>query len=106
MATRLPLVVVNGQLQQLQAADTLPLFGAGAQGEVPASGGGSVNVLFADGVWRAPGASSAGDLALNKHVLTSNFTVTAGYGAFIPRYLEIAAGVTLEIGADGDLEIG
>lgn len=105
MAARLPVVIVSGQLQQLQATDTLPLFGTAAQGEVPASGGGSVNVLFADGVWRPPGASSAGALALNQHVQGTAFVITAGYSATIERYLEISAGITVEIGADGDLGI-
>jgi hypothetical protein len=52
-----------------------------------------------------PGGAG-GDLALNKHILTSNFTITAGWAAYITRYLEIAAGVIFEIGADGDMEIG
>lgn len=52
----------------------------------------------------AGGASGA--LALNQHVLVANFTITAGWTAYITRYLEVAVGFTLEIGLDGDLEIG
>jgi hypothetical protein len=106
MATRLPLVLVGGQAQQLQPGDGLPLFGAAAQGDVPLSGGGTVNFLRADGAWASPGASPSSDLALNKHIIASNFTLTAGYGSTIPRYLEISAGITVELGADADLEIG
>jgi hypothetical protein len=49
--------------------------------------------------------SVVGDLALNKHI-PANFVVTAGTSAYVSRYIEIAAGVTIEVGADGDLEIG
>lgn len=42
---------------------------------------------------------------LNNHVVSSDGTITAGTTLVIPRYVEIAAGVTLEIEADGDLEI-
>jgi hypothetical protein len=51
-------------------------------------------------------ATSSGGLALSQHVLGTNFTITAGYSAYVTRYMELAAGVTLEIGLDGDLEIG
>jgi hypothetical protein len=47
-----------------------------------------------------------GDLGLNKHVIASNFTVTAAYASYITRYMEISAAVSFEIGADADLEIG
>lgn len=46
------------------------------------------------------------DVVLTKHVITANTTITAGYGAYFPRYIEIAAGITLEIDVDADLEIG
>jgi len=60
VATRLPVVMVNGQLQQLQVSDALPLFSATTSGEVPASGSATgTKVIFDDGVWRAPGAASA-----------------------------------------------
>ena len=52
------------------------------------------------------GGGPGGDLQLDKHVLSASFTITAGWAAYITRYLEIPAGMTLEIGADGDLEIG
>jgi len=41
-----------------------------------------------------------------KHVITADKTITAGYGTYMPRYLEVAAGITLTIGADADLEVG
>jgi hypothetical protein len=41
-----------------------------------------------------------------KHVLTADKTIPDGYGTYMPRYLEVAAGVTLTIGADADLEVG
>lgn len=50
--------------------------------------------------------ATSSDLALSKHVVASNFTVTAGTSAYVVRYVEIADNVTLEIGDDGDLEIG
>jgi len=37
-----------------------PIFGTSAQGEVPASGGGTVNFLRADGTWAAPPAPPSG----------------------------------------------
>ena len=40
------------------------------------------------------------------HVINDNALIAADAGTYIPRYLEIAAGKTLEIGAGGDLEIG
>lgn len=52
-----------------------------------------------------PPTSTTSQLQLNQHVITSNFTITAGTGVVVPRYVEIAAGITLEIGADGDLDI-
>jgi len=51
------------------------------------------------------GGGGASALALNKHVLSANFTVTAAYGVVVPRYIEIAAGITLTLGDDADLEI-
>jgi hypothetical protein len=42
---------------------------------------------------------------LNDHVLTADTTITAGTALTVNRYVEIAAGVTLRIEADADLEI-
>ncbi len=50
-----------------------------------------------------PGASP---LVYIPHVLTADYTLPDGVGAYIPRYFEIAAGVTFTIGANSDLEIG
>ena len=41
-----------------------------------------------------------------RHLLSENYTIPAGTGAYIPRYHEIGAGFTLELGADADLEVG
>lgn len=40
------------------------------------------------------------------HVIAQNTVIPAGMAMYVPRYLEIAAGVTLEIGLNADLEIG
>jgi hypothetical protein len=48
---------------------------------------------------------NTGALLLNKHALVANFTITAGYAAVIPRYIEVGSGFTLEVGADSDLEV-
>lgn len=72
---------------------------------------GAGNLIFRDVVTGAEvtlsdlAAGGGGALSLNNHVLVSDFTVTAGKGVVVPRYVEIAAGVTLELGASGDLEI-
>lgn len=42
----------------------------------------------------------------NPHLVSVNTVVAPGTTVYIPRYLEIAAGVTLEIGADADVEVG
>jgi hypothetical protein len=59
-----------------------------------------------DNSWQVPSGGSGGPLAFSDHILSSNLTVTAGKSAYVSRYLEIAAGVTVEIGALADLEIG
>lgn len=71
MAVKLPLVVANGQIEQLQAGD-------------------SINT----------------GLPAVQHVFTSNTTIPAGYSLYVSRYVEIAAGVTLTVDDDADLEIG
>lgn len=71
MAVKLPLVVANGQIEQLQAGDSIDT-----------------------------------GLPAIQHVFSTNATIPAGYSLYVSRYVEIAAGVTLEIGADADLEIG
>ncbi len=74
MAVKLPLVLTAGQIEQLQAGDTI--------------------------------STGSGGLSINQHVLTANFLIPAGYASTITRYVEVASGVYLEIGADGDLEVG
>jgi hypothetical protein len=59
-----------------------------------------------DNSWQAVAGGSSGPLAFSNHALSSNLTVTAGKSAYLSRYLEIAAGVTVEIETDSDLEIG
>lgn len=76
MVARNPLVLLSGIPAELPAGDTV-------------NGGGS-----------------AGAIGLNQHVLAASFTVTAGYGSYIPRYLEIGATFALEVGAGGVMEIG
>lgn len=39
------------------------------------------------------------------HVVSADLTIPAGASLTVTRYVEVAAGVTLEIGAGGDLEI-
>lgn len=72
------------------------------KGLVPASGGGTTNFLRADGTFTAPTATPAPQ----NHVISGNSTLTADCVLYIPRYMEIAAGVTFEIGAGADMEIG
>ncbi len=78
------------------------VFSSTSDGLAPASGGGT-NFLRADGTWVAVGGS--GPLAMSQHLISADTTVTAGYTASVVRYLEIAAGVTVELEADADLEI-
>jgi len=81
MANRAPLIVVNGSVQQIKSPDVIdPAFVAG--------GGG------------------AGEIALSNKTPAANFTVTAGYSAYIAGKLEIAAAVAVEVGLGGTLEIG
>ena len=47
-----------------------------------------------------------GGILLTKLASTSNQTITAGYGAYIPYYHEIGATYTTEIGSGSVLEIG
>ena len=49
--------------------------------------------------------ASATGLAAGQHVVGVDATIAAGYGVSIPRYFEVSAGFTLELGADADLEI-
>jgi hypothetical protein len=80
----------------------------GAKGAVPAPAAGDAaagKFLKASGAWVTPPGSALPDLVVSKHVLTVDTTIAAGYGCIIPRYLELAGSVNLEIGADADLEI-
>ena len=55
-----------------------------------------------------PGPATAGvasDIALSKHINVADFVITAGYSAVVVRFVEIAVGVTIELGSDSDLEI-
>jgi len=47
-----------------------------------------------------------GGILLTKLATTSNQTITAGYGAYVPYYHEIGDTYTTEIGAGSVLEIG
>jgi hypothetical protein len=55
-----------------------PLFGTSAQGDVPASGGGTTNFLRADGTWAAPTAASV--VPKRILVVTTSTTYTAAAG--------------------------
>lgn len=48
---------------------------------------------------------SSGNLAFNQHVISGDTVVPAGATATVERYVEVAAGVVLEIDLDGDLGI-
>jgi hypothetical protein len=61
--------------------------------------------LKGDGTWATVTASTP-DTLITKNVITANTTVTSGYSAYIPDYLEITSGFVLEIGIGSILEIG
>jgi hypothetical protein len=42
---------------------------------------------------------------MSAHILTQNAAIVDGCGYYVVRYLEIAVGITLEIGVDADVEI-
>lgn len=76
------------------------LFTATLRGLVPASGGGTVNFLRADGTWAAPGGGSGGEIAKSRHVLTADFSLAALETAVVPDYFNPATFVlTLGAGA-------
>lgn len=74
------------------------LLTAGTPGQYLKTQGAAANPAWAD-------VSGAGPLALSQHVISANTTVTAAYGAIVPRYVELGDTFTLEIGDDADLEI-
>ena len=54
----------------------------------------------------ASGGPGGTDPSESSHLISADHTITAGKSAYIVRYVEIASGITLEIGSDADLEIG
>jgi len=72
------LALTNPSANNLQYAGTL--FGTSAQGDVPASGGGTTNFLRADGTWAAPPAGGSPVAPTNIRVFTASgsWTPTAG----------------------------
>jgi hypothetical protein len=67
-------------------AARLPVFDSATKGAVPASGGGTVNFLCADGTWKAPpgGGGGTGPLISSGYTMTSGRMLgrtTAGSGA-------------------------
>lgn len=52
------------------------------------------------------GGGGAGDLALSNKAPASNFTVTAGWSAYVAEDFELVSGVEIEIGLGATLEIG
>ena len=45
-------------------------------------------------------------LPLATHTVSADFSIPDGYASYVPRYVAVADGITLYIGADADLEIG
>lgn len=45
-------------------------------------------------------------MATSLHTINNDYVILDGYAAYVPYQVKIASGVTLEIGADSDLEIG
>ena len=88
-------------LTQAQATALLNLFTSTLQGLVPASGGGAVNFLRADGLWVTPsGAGNVSGSGANTQVTywtgTSNIAGAAGFTFITPSALTIGqAGVSL-----------
>jgi hypothetical protein len=77
---------------------------AAKHGFCPKLSGNASTFLDGTGLFSSPSGGS--DPALSSHVSTGNTTITAGKSAYITRYYEIAAGHTIEIGANADIEIG
>lgn len=63
----------------------------GTYGDVVVSGAGSVVRLTG--------------LVAGQHQVSADAAIAAGLGVMVIRYVEVGAGVTLELGADADLEV-
>lgn len=50
-------------------------------------------------------ASGTATIGPGAHLVSVSFTTAAGVGWCMPRYLEVAAGIELELGADSDVEV-
>jgi hypothetical protein len=83
----------------------LNAFTSALKGLVPASGGGTTTFLRADGTF-ATVTATAPDIALNLLAPSVDETITAGYGAYIPDYYNIADTKFLEVGNESVFEIG
>jgi hypothetical protein len=58
-----------------------------------------------DGVWSTVTASTP-DTLITKNVIGADTTITAGYSAYIPQYVEISDTFTLTIADTSFLEVG
>lgn len=99
MASKKPIVLNGGQAEQIQSSDILL---AAALGTGVADG---TTYLRGDGTWATPIAALP-DMVVTKLSATSNTTIAAGYGAYVPGQYEIANGIYLEISNGSIFEIG
>ncbi len=67
----------TGVVSLPQGVGALPTFAPAANGLVPASGGGTVNFLRADGAWAAAGGGSGGATAMNYKTSTGRWHVNS-----------------------------
>lgn len=83
-------------------------FGVPAVGALPAAAS-NTGALFRrttdNSLWWSDGANWNPVGPFAQHVIAQNMVIPAGTALVVPRYVEIAAGVTLEIAANADLEI-
>lgn len=94
------------KLDELAAATDVTTLNASvsAHGLLAKLSGAASDYLRGDGSWAAlPGAS---DLQLSKLAPAGDVTVTAGYGAYVPDYYEVAVGKFLEVGPGAVMEVG
>jgi hypothetical protein len=76
------------------------VLGPGTAGTVLTSNGAG-----ADPTYQAAGGPGASDPPLSSHVVASNTVVTGATSAVFSRYMEVASGVTLEVGVNADMEV-
>jgi prefoldin subunit 5 len=47
-----------------------------------------------------------GEISMSRKAPAMNVLIPAGYGAYVPRSLEVSSGVAVEVGVGATLEIG